>query len=86
MWVIFSWLELELQVKVGRVASFVGKIFVVRTSTTKTTNILHHENYQLYIRYIALLSTVADIIISRVYIFADMPFNRKVFADLIFVE
>ncbi len=32
-WVIFSWLELALQVKVGKVASFVGKIFVVRVST-----------------------------------------------------
>ena len=31
--------ELALQVKVGKVASFVGKIFVVRPSTTKTTNI-----------------------------------------------
>ncbi len=33
---------------VGRVASFVSKIFVVRASTTKTMNILPHENYQLY--------------------------------------
>ncbi len=48
MWVIFSWLELALQVKVGKVASFVGKIFVVRAPTTKTTNILPHENYTLY--------------------------------------
>ena len=32
----------------GKVASFVGKIFVVRPPTTKTTNILPHENYQLY--------------------------------------
>ena len=37
-WVIFSWLLLALQVKVGKVASFVGKIFVVRPPTTKTTN------------------------------------------------
>ena len=37
-----------LQVKVGKVASFVGKIFVVRPPTTKTTNILPHENYTLY--------------------------------------
>ncbi len=43
-----SWLELALQVKVGKVASFVGKIFVVRPPTTKTTNILLHENYTLY--------------------------------------
>ena len=42
-WVIFSWLELALQVKVGKVASFVGKIFVVRVSTT---NILSPENYR----------------------------------------
>ncbi len=41
-------LELALQVKVGKVASFVGKIFVVRAPTTKTTNILPHENYTLY--------------------------------------
>ena len=34
--------------EVGKVASFVGKIFVVRPPTTKTTNILPHENYQLY--------------------------------------
>ncbi len=34
--------------KVGKVASFVGKIFVVRPPTTKTTNILPHENYTLY--------------------------------------
>ncbi len=37
-----------LQVKVGKVASFVGEIFVVRPPTTKTTNILPHENYTLY--------------------------------------
>ena len=41
-------MELALQVKVGKVASFVGKIFVVRLPTTKTTNILPHENYTLY--------------------------------------
>ncbi len=29
-WILFSWLLLALQVKVGKVASFVGKIFVVR--------------------------------------------------------
>ncbi len=46
-WVLFSWLLLALQVKVGKVASFVGKIFVVRPSVTKTTNILPHENYSL---------------------------------------
>ncbi len=28
--------------------SFVGKIFVVRPPTMKTTNILPHENYTLY--------------------------------------
>ncbi len=27
---------------------FMGKIFVVRPPTTKTTNILPHENYTLY--------------------------------------
>ncbi len=43
MWIIFSWLLLALQVKVGKVASF-----VVRAPTTKATNILPHENYQLY--------------------------------------
>ena len=42
------WLELALQVKVGKVTSFVGKMLVVRPSTTKTTNILPHENYPLY--------------------------------------
>ncbi len=34
--------------KGSKVASFVGKIFVVRPPTTKTTNILPHENYTLY--------------------------------------
>ncbi len=43
-------MELALQVKVGKVASFVGKIFVVRPPTTKTTNIFPHENYMLYRR------------------------------------
>ncbi len=33
---------------VDKVASFVGKIFVVRPPTTITTNILPHENYPLY--------------------------------------
>ncbi len=33
---------------VSKVASFVGKIFVVRPPTTKTTNILPHENSPLY--------------------------------------
>ncbi len=33
----------------GKVASFVSKIFVVRPLTTKTANILPHENYPLYI-------------------------------------
>ncbi len=37
-WFIYSWMLLALQVKVGKVASFVGKIFVVQCSTTKTTN------------------------------------------------
>ncbi len=40
--------------KVGKVASFVGKIFVVRPPTTKTTNILPHENYTLYGMYTVL--------------------------------
>ncbi len=41
-----DWLILlALQVKVGKVASFVGKILVVRPSTT---NIFPHENYPLY--------------------------------------
>ena len=31
-----------------KVASFVGKIFVVRPPTTKTTNILPHENYPYF--------------------------------------
>ncbi len=47
---MFSWLELALQVKVGKVASFVGKIFVVRPPTTKTKNILPHKitRYMVY--------------------------------------
>ena len=47
-WILFSWLLLALQVKVDKVASFMGKIFVVRPSTTKTMNILPHGNYPLY--------------------------------------
>ncbi len=41
----YSWLLLALQVKVGKVASFVSKIFVLQCSTT---NILPHENYLLH--------------------------------------
>ncbi len=47
----YSWvaaLLLVLQVKVGKVASFAGKISVVQYSTMKTKNILPHENYPLY--------------------------------------
>ncbi len=40
--VLFSWL---LQIKVGKVASFVGKIFMVQCSTTKTTNITLYTVY-----------------------------------------
>ncbi len=50
-WIIFSSLLIALQVKVVKVASFVGKIFMVRASTTKTTNILSPENYRLYTVY-----------------------------------
>ncbi len=32
---------------ISKVASFVGKIFVVRPLTTKTINILPHESYPL---------------------------------------
>ncbi len=39
LWFIYSWLLLALQVKVGKVASFVA---------TKTMNILPYENYLLY--------------------------------------
>ncbi len=42
--IIFSWLLLALQVKVDKVASFIGKIFVVKPSTMKT---LPYENYPL---------------------------------------
>ncbi len=45
-WFLFSWLLLALQVKVGKVASFVGKIFVVQYSTsllnTTRENITRH--------------------------------------------
>ena len=54
---------LALHVKVGKVASFVGKIFMVRPSTTKTTNILLHENYLLYgskIVWVVLIETDND--------------------------
>ena len=37
LWFIYSWLLLALQVKVGKVALFVGKIFVLQCSTTKIT-------------------------------------------------
>ncbi len=42
--------------KGSKVASFVGKIFVVRPPTTKTTNILPHENYPLYGIWISYIS------------------------------
>ncbi len=38
LWFIYSWLLLALQVKVGKVASFVGKIFVVQC----------HENHEYF--------------------------------------
>ncbi len=44
---------------------FVGKIFVVRPPTTKTTNIWPHENYTLYgIAYPAYLSDKAIVQIN----------------------
>ncbi len=46
-----SWFVAALQVKVGKVASFVGKIFVVQCSTTKTTNILPHENIRYTVSF-----------------------------------
>ncbi len=45
VWFIYSWLLLALQVKVGKVTSFVGKIFVFQCSTT---NIFATQNYPLY--------------------------------------
>ncbi len=45
---LFLWLLLALQIKVVKVASFVGKIFVLRDSTTKTTKCLPTENSPLY--------------------------------------
>ncbi len=50
---IYSWLLLALQVKVSKVASFVGKIFVVQCSTTK---MLPHENYPLYRMLIIIIT------------------------------
>ncbi len=44
--IVSLWLLLALQVKVGKVASFVGKMFAVKCSTT---NILTRENYPLSI-------------------------------------
>ncbi len=49
---------LALQVKVGKVASFAGKIFLA--SPTKTTNILPHE-ITSYIRYSAGLFSLSDV-------------------------
>ncbi len=46
--------------KVSKVASFVGKIFMVRPSTTKTTNILPHESYPLYTVLSVEISSVAE--------------------------
>ncbi len=42
---------------------FVGKIFVVRPPTTKTTNILPHENYTLY--GTQLLSNVPEMLLLQ---------------------
>ena len=48
-YLVISWIVVAAcTALVGKVASFVGKIFVVRPSTTKTTNILPYENYPPY--------------------------------------
>ena len=72
-WVNFSRLEFALQVKVGKVgkvASFVGKIFVVRPSTTKTTNILSPRKFpSIYVRYYDLVSAYIIIVLVYTYNF-----------------
>ena len=40
-WIIFLWLLLALQVKVDKVALFVGKIFVVRST-------FNHKNHKYF--------------------------------------
>ena len=40
LWFIYSWLLLALQVKIGKVASFVGKNI--------RAPVFNHENYPLY--------------------------------------
>ncbi len=59
LWFIYSCLLLALQVKVGKVASFVGKIFVVQCSTThkKPRVFFPMKNYPLYGIIIKSLST-----------------------------
>ncbi len=47
-WVVFSWLLLALQVKVVKVASFVGKIFVLQCSTTNSSPLLYMTRYTVH--------------------------------------
>ncbi len=46
--VLFSWLLLALQVKVGKVASFVGKILWSSVQPRQPRIFCPHENYPLY--------------------------------------
>ena len=43
-----------------KIATFVGKIFVARPSTTKTTNILPYENYPLYGKCTSMLTDLSS--------------------------
>ncbi len=67
-----AWLPLALQVKVGKVASFVGKIFVARPSTTKTTNILPTK----ITRYTNLFD------LKQPSKYATLPSKRNIFASI----
>ena len=55
------------------VEAFVGKIFVVRPPTTKTTNILPHENYPLYGIYAVELVSFNQLKVSIFHVHVEVP-------------
>ncbi len=57
---------------------FVGKIFVVKHSTTKTTNSLPHENYPLYGNLLELLMQSDEEVSSKGVSVLSTNHNRSV--------
>ncbi len=54
-----------------------GKIFVVRPPTTKTTNILPHENYQLYGMLLEHKNMLYNIIYNIIFLSFNNHFNNE---------